>query len=100
MFVSGLINLLTFLVATWIYMIVATIAILFARFCLKNFKIQYDKIKGVVLFNYMLPFVYTISMLIAGALTRSKILIRVTQMSIIIWVATIVFAYWKQTDKI
>ncbi len=84
MFVSGLINLLTFLVATWIYMIVATIAILFARFCLKNFKM----------------FVYTISMLIAGALTRSKILIRVTQMSIIIWVATIVFAYWKQTEKI
>lgn len=100
MLVSVLVNFLTFLAATWIYMIVATIAILFARFCLKNLKIRYDRIKGVLLFNYMLPFVYTISMLIAGALTRQKILIRVTQMSIIIWVATIVFAYWKQTEKI
>lgn len=100
MFVSGVINFLTFVIATWIYIAVATVSILFARFCLKNFKIRYDRIKGVLLFNYMIPFVYTISMLIAGALTRQKILIRVTQMSIIIWVATIVFAYWKQTEKI
>lgn len=100
MFVSGMINFLTFVIATWIYIAVATVSILFARFCLKNFKIRYDRIKGVLLFNYMIPFVYTISMLIAGALTRQKILIRVTQMSIIIWVATIVFAYWKQTEKI
>ena len=98
LFINILLNILTLLIATWIYILIGCMALIFARFCLKGFEIKYERVKPVFLFNYFVPFLYTLGMLSANVITNAQILLRITILSILIWGATIIVAYYKMMN--
>lgn len=95
LFINILLNILTLIVSTWIYIIIGCMALVFARFCLKGFEIKYERVKPLFLFNYFVPLLYTLGMLSANVITRGQILLRITILSILAWGATIVVAHYK-----
>lgn len=96
LFINALLNILTLIVATWIYIIIGCLALIFAIFCLKGFEINYERVKPVFFFNYFVPLLYTLGMLSANVITRGQIILRITILSALVWSATIIVAHYKR----
>lgn len=93
-----ILNILTLLIATWTYVMIGCMALVFARFLLKGFKIKYDDVKYIFLLNYIVPFLYTLGMLSANVITSGQILFRAMILSILVWAATIIVAHYKMMN--